>query len=181
MKLYILRHGETDWNVRWKMQGQTDIPLNEKGRAQAAEAAERLKDTPFDAVYSSPLIRAYETAETIAAPHGLKVIKDERLKEMSFGEFEGTTPDYNKINPSRELFFTAPEKYIPSGGETIDEAEDRCRDFVSFLRTKDYENVLLVTHGALARALIGAVKNVPHEHFWDTGVLSNCGTIVIEI
>ncbi len=181
MKIWILRHGETDWNVQWRMQGQTDIPLNEKGKAQAQEAAERLKNTKFDAVYSSPLVRARETAETIAAPHGLHVITDDRLKEMAFGEFEGTTPEYNKINPNRELFFTAPEKYIPSGGETIEEAEERSGDFVRSLKTKDYENVLVVTHGALARALIGAVKNLPPEKFWDTGVLSNCGTIELDI
>ena len=56
-----------------------------------------------------------------------------------------------------------------------------CRDFLSDLKTTHYENVLIVTHGALARAMIGAAKHVPHEHFWDTGVLSNCGTLEIEL
>ncbi len=181
MKIWILRHGETDWNVQWKMQGQTDIPLNEKGKMQAKEAAERLKDEKFDAVYSSPLMRAHETACTIAKPHGLSVIVDDRLKEMAFGEFEGTTPEYNKINPNRELFFTAPEKYVPSGGETIEETEMRSADFVEYLKTKNYEKVLIVTHGALARAMISAVKHLPKEQFWDTGVLSNCGTIELDI
>ena len=181
MKIWILRHGETDWNVMWKMQGQTDIPLNEKGLAQAKEAAERLKNKKYDAIYSSPLMRAYETARIIAEPHRLQIITDDRLKEMSFGEFEGTTPEYDQINPNRELFFSAPEKYVPAGGETIDEAEQRCRDFLSDLKTAPYENVLIVTHGALARAMIGAAKHVPHEHFWDTGVLSNCGTLEIEL
>ena len=181
MKIWILRHGETDWNVLWKMQGQTDIPLNEKGIAQAKEAAERLKSERVDAIYSSPLSRAYETARIIAEPHGLQIVTDDRLKEMSFGEFEGTTPEYNKINPNRERFFSAPEKYVPSGGETIDEAEARCLDFLNDLKKMDHERVLIVTHGALARAMIGAVKNVPHEHFWDTGVMSNCGTLELEI
>ena len=181
MRVQLLRHGETDWNVLWKMQGQTDIPLNTKGLEQAKEAAERLKGEKFDAIYSSPLSRAYETARIIAEPHGLRIITDDRLKEMSFGEFEGTTPEYNKVNPNRELFFSAPEKYVPSGGETIEEAEARCRDFLNDLKAEHYENVLIVTHGALTRAMICAVKDYPPERFWDTGVLSNCSTIEIEI
>ena len=89
MKLYIVRHGETDWNNEKKLQGRSDVPLNDYGRELAYITAEALKDVSYDAIYSSPLIRAYETATILKGDRDIDIIKDERLREMCFGEYEG--------------------------------------------------------------------------------------------
>lgn len=182
MRLHIMRHGETSWNVEWRMQGTTDIPLNEKGLAQAEEAAQRLKDVHFDAIYSSPLKRALVTAQTIAAGKGMEVFVDDRLKEMCFGTLEGTTPDYQETNPNRVYFFKAPEKYVPTeNGESFDEVERRVLDFFEYIKSTGYEDVLVVTHGAYVRAMYRAIYHTPVSAFWEDGVLQNCETAIIEL
>lgn len=89
MKLYIVRHGETDWNKARRVQGFSDIPLNEYGRHLARETAEGMKDIPFDLAYTSPLVRARETAEIILAGREIPLIESNGIKEMGFGEYEG--------------------------------------------------------------------------------------------
>ena len=95
-RLYLIRHGETDSNKSFRFQGQTDIELNEKGLAQAELLAEHFKNIRLDAVYSSSLTRARQTAAPLAAVHGLEVQPVEDIKEIAFGEWEGLT--YNQIN-----------------------------------------------------------------------------------
>ncbi|HYG70238.1 MAG TPA: histidine phosphatase family protein, partial [Anaeromyxobacteraceae bacterium] len=91
-RLFLVRHGETDWNVAGRWQGQTDIPLNEAGRAQARELARRMRGEGIATIAASDLLRARETAEIVAAELGLEVrILDHRLREQSFGAFEGLT------------------------------------------------------------------------------------------
>ena len=85
-----MRHGKTDWNLKYKLQGKTDIPLNEEGIKMAREAGERYKDINFDVCYCSPLIRAKETARLLLEGRDIPVIYDDRLMEMGFGEYEGT-------------------------------------------------------------------------------------------
>ena len=89
--ILLARHGETDWNREGRWQGWADAPLNDTGRAQARELAEQLRSTPFDAVYSSDLSRAHETAEIVAAPHGVPVISDAGLREIDVGSWSGLT------------------------------------------------------------------------------------------
>ena len=86
MKLYLIRHGETDWNRVRRLQGQADIPLNEFGRSLAQKTAAGLKDVPFDLCISSRLKRAYETAEIILDGREVPIITDDRIIEMAFGE-----------------------------------------------------------------------------------------------
>ncbi|MBR3041256.1 MAG: histidine phosphatase family protein, partial [Eubacterium sp.] len=87
--LYIIRHGKTDWNNLHKIQGRTDVPLNEEGRAMAREAAVEYKNVHFDVCYCSPLIRAMETAEILLEGRDVPIITDDRLMEMCFGVYEG--------------------------------------------------------------------------------------------
>lgn len=87
MKLYLVRHGETDWNKVKKIQGQVDIPLNQFGKRLAEETAEGLRDIPFDLCISSPLSRAHETARIILYGKDIPIIKDARIEEMAFGEY----------------------------------------------------------------------------------------------
>lgn len=91
MKLYLIRHGQTLWNSEGKIQGKTDIPLNETGLLQAELLAEAMERYPVTAVYASPLKRAYQTAECVAGRQGLSVIAEEGLREVDFGFWEGMT------------------------------------------------------------------------------------------
>jgi len=91
LRLFLLRHGETDWNRERRHQGRTDTPLSEIGRTQAEAAARELKEHPIKAVYASPLRRARDTAAVIAASHGLEVETDEAFQELHFGRWEGLT------------------------------------------------------------------------------------------
>ena len=89
MKIYLVRHGETDWNQAGLLQGQTDIALNAQGLEQAHDAAERLKKVPFEIAFCSPLIRAKRTAEIIIGDRKITLTTDERLRELNFGPWEG--------------------------------------------------------------------------------------------
>ena len=91
MKLYIIRHGQTDWNVEGKIQGRQDIPLNAAGRSQAEMLAKGMEKRPVTAIYSSPQIRAMETAETLARAQGVTVIPVPELAEIGYGDWEGRT------------------------------------------------------------------------------------------
>lgn len=89
MKLYIIRHGETDWNKQKRLQGQSDTMLNEYGIELAEITAKALKDVQFDYIFSSPLKRAYKTAEIIRGERNVPIVTDDRLKEIGFGINEG--------------------------------------------------------------------------------------------
>ena len=100
MNIFVVRHGQTEWNVMKKMQGSADIELNEKGLSQASDTADMLRDLAFDIIFCSPLKRAKQTAEIINDDRGLNIIFDERLRERNYGEFEGTSKssfDYNEF------------------------------------------------------------------------------------
>ena len=86
MKIYMIRHGETDWNKKRKLQGQVDIPLNEFGKLLAKETAPALADVPFAVCYTSPLKRAAETARLVLGDREVPIVPDKRIQEMSFGE-----------------------------------------------------------------------------------------------
>ncbi len=87
--LYIMRHGKTEWNAMHKLQGRMDIPLNEEGREMAEKAREEYKNLNIDICYCSPLVRAKETAEIVLRGRNIPILTDDRLVEMSFGEYEG--------------------------------------------------------------------------------------------
>ena len=91
MKLYLVRHGETDWNKEFKIQGSSDIELNEYGRELAFITREGLRHIPFDIAYTSPLKRAKETAEIILGGRNIPLYEDKRVQEACFGSFEGAT------------------------------------------------------------------------------------------
>ena len=105
MELYIVRHGKTYWNEERKIQGWADIDLTEEGRAVAVLSAEGMKDIHFDAIYSSPLKRANETAHILRGDRDLPIIVDERIKEIGFGVLEGA--DFLKIRGDKTSKFVS--------------------------------------------------------------------------
>ena len=161
--LLLARHGETDWNHEGRWQGWADPPLNETGRAQARELAEQLRSAPFDAVYSSDLSRAYETAEIVAAPHDVPVAADPGLREIDVGSWSGLTRG--------ELKERFPNGERPDG-ETRDQHRARVHAAVERIaRANLGQRILIVTHGGTMRALRDLVSEGPHHP------IANCGVI----
>ena len=143
--ILLARHGETDWNREGRFQGHADPPLNETGRAQARELADQLATTPFDAVYSSDLSRAHETARLVAATHGVPVVTDTGLREIDVGSWSGLT------RSEIELRFPGAEHH---DGET--RADHLQRVLATVLRIAHEhpgERILVVSHGGSLRAL----------------------------
>jgi len=143
--ILLARHGETDWNREGRFQGHADPPLNAAGRAQARELAERLASTQFDAVYSSDLARAHETAEIVAASHGVPVVVDAGLREVDVGSWSGLT--------RAEIAERFPEAEHHDG-ETREEHLARVLATVERIaHAHPGERVLIVSHGGSLRAL----------------------------
>lgn len=178
MHLYIMRHGETDDNTRRVLQGQKDNPLNERGRQQALRAKEELSGILFDRVYSSPLIRAVETAVLATGRPREEIILEERLKEISFGVLEGTVLD--EMKPPYDNFFKDPLRYAtPEGGESLLELSARTWSFLSEIRgTLPGKKVLLVSHGAAIHSMIYQIRKEKIDCFWNMN-LGNCGILEI--
>ncbi len=191
MRLYIIRHGQTLWNTTYQLQGQTDIPLNDEGRLLAVRTGRALKAVRFDAVYSSPLARASETARLVlsAAADGRPtppVITDPRLSEISFGVMEGQCirdRDGRITDENFERFFYDPEHYLPpKGGESFQELTARTGDFLDELSLREEESTVLVSaHGACSRALLANMTRCPLRDFWSGGVPKNCAVTVAEL
>ena len=161
--ILLARHGETDWNREGRWQGWADPPLNETGRAQARALAEQLRGTPFDAVYSSDLQRAHETAELVAAPHGVPVVADEGLREIDVGSWSGLT--------RAEIAARFPDGERPDG-ETRDVHGARVLAAVERIaRANPERRILVVTHGGTMRALHGHLSDLPLHPVENCGVL----------
>lgn len=177
-QLYLIRHGQTDWNLRSALQGRTDIPLNETGRRQALEARERLAAVKFDGVYSSPLQRAVETAQLVSGWPKEKICADQRLIEIAFGPYEGKDPHI--LGPEFAHFFADPVAYHPpEGGESLQSLMERTMDFLNFAAREHAGQTLLVAgHGASLHAMLTAALADPLEKFWSVS-LDNCRVAVL--
>lgn len=170
--LYIMRHGKTDWNAKYKMQGRTDIPLNEEGRAMARAAREKYKDIAIDICYSSPLLRAKETAEIFLEGREVPILLDDRLMEMSFGAAEGTENVFSKPDLAVYRLFKDPVNYVAeAGAESFEELFARTGEFLAEVAEPllaQGKNVLIVGHGAMNSSIINRVRGIPLERFWET-------------
>lgn len=155
MEIALVRHGQTDWNLHSRLQGTSDIPLNDTGLAQAREAARLLADERWDAVVSSPLARAAVTADVIAEALGLTVIaRDPSLVERAYGEAEGLTKE------------EALERFGDDwpGEESFDDLQRRAVAAIDAVATAHpVEALVIVTHGTFIRAFADHVTGVTTE------------------
>lgn len=190
MKVYLIRHGETDMNKAHGLQGHTDIELNDYGRKLADITGKALSDVKFDYVFTSPLKRAKETASIIIKnqKEEVKLEEEERIKEICFGEYEGlcydednfTIPDKSFMN-----FFTNPSEYnVPKGGESFEDVIKRTGKFWEDLITDEKysdKTILVSTHGCALKAILAGIKNIEIKDFWGEGVHKNCAVTIIEV
>ncbi|MGE5259161.1 MAG: histidine phosphatase family protein [Hyphomicrobiales bacterium] len=160
----LIRHGQTEWNLAGRYQGQSDVPLNEKGRAQARALAWQFRKLPFAAVYSSDLQRARETAEIIAAALHLPVTADIRLREINQGEWEGQLVEtiaarYAALWRQRQV---DPAGIRPPGGETVEEVARRARAALQDIsRLHPDDSILISSHGLTLATVICQDRHVP--------------------
>ncbi len=159
MKLLLTRHGQTDWNVAGRIQGITDIELNETGIKQAEATREKLLNENIDVIISSPLKRARKTAEIIGSGRDIPIIIDNGIKERCFGKFEGKTrKDIDNID---EIWNYRLNKQYENA-ESIGEVFKRVTNFLDRIK-EEYEDktVLLVTHGGITVPIRATLEGIP--------------------
>lgn len=177
--IYIFRHGETDFNATKRMQGWMDVPLNDNGIAQAHALSEKMSDIKLDCIYSSPLLRALDTAKIVA--NGTKIITDDGLKEWNLGVFCGKvirvtdapvdTPfDINADVVNVPLSLISDDDYVPNGGESRNVFKKRVCDTVAkIMQTTDAKTIGISTHGGVIKILIRQFTNLD----WPRGGIPN--------
>lgn len=184
MKVYIIRHGETDLNRQRLLQGRFNSKLNENGKQQARECAAWLKERgiTFDRVYASPLDRAQETAEIVTGTTRDEIVKDERIIEIGFGPYEMLS--YETLDNSMMAYFKDPlHTKAPEGMETIEELIERASGFMEDLKAVEHEagvnSVAIVTHGVTIRTLMAYLNDRTFEEGWNL-MVGNCDVFCTE-
>lgn len=165
-QLILIRHGETTWNRERRMQGHTDTSLSDTGRAQAAAVGRRLANQQFAALYSSDLMRAYDTASAIAPHIGLPIVRDAALRERTFGIFEGlTSEEIAQRHPEENARFqTRDPDYAMPGGESSRQFYQRSLSCLEGIAAKHAgETVVVVTHGLVLDTLYRAAHKLALE------------------
>jgi phosphoserine phosphatase len=167
--VYLVRHGQTAWNKEEVFRGRTDVPLNDEGLREAELAGGYFKGLEIDAIYSSPLSRAWQTAQKIARDHSLDVQALDGLIDMSFGGWEGRSlkeiqeKDERRCRQWRE----EPHLFRPAGGETLDEVRVRALAALEEVIHKHFEKTLvLVSHRVINKVLICGILGLDNSHFW---------------
>lgn len=157
MIIHLIRHGQTDWNVKSLYQGTQDIPLNNTGTLQTKTLAKRLSNTPIISLYSSPLSRANKTAEHINHHHNLEIVFRDHLKEIKLGDWEGKDREtIKKSHPKSQGTFSKDTIDLrPPGGESFKDLQFRVQEvFKEIVDSHDQEDeIMIVSHG-------GVIKNI---------------------
>ncbi len=184
MKLYITRHGETEWNKAGKMQGWQNSNLTEKGLANAKALGEHLKHIDFDCIYSSPQGRALDTAMQIRGNKDTEVVIYEDLKEMGFGTWEGL--DHEALSQDYpdeyQYFWKQPHLYKGVGGESYQTLIARVKAAIEGIVAENKgENILVVAHAAVIKAIYAIVKGLPLADFWSPPYMHGTCLSIIEV
>lgn len=182
-RIVLWRHGRTQWNVEGRVQGQTDVPLDDEGRRQARAAAPRLAELRPDRLVTSDLVRARATAEALVDLTGLEPEVDPRLREVSFGEREGLTVREAWERWPTEMRSTAEDTGLRvPGSETYEEAGARVAAVLHELAGSltDGQTAVVVSHGASIRTGACAFVGLPRGYWQVFSGLSNCACVYLE-
>ena len=167
--IIIVRHGETEWNASETFRGRRDVALNEMGIKQAQCVGEYLAEQPIEAVYSSPLKRAMDTAEQVAARQDLVVAVSEGLVDFDYGVWEGKTHSEVKAG-YRELYEQwekEPHRVRMPRGESLDEVRDRAMGVIGSVVSKHDGTVVLASHRVVNKVLVCAMLGLDNSRFWN--------------
>ena len=185
MKIYITRHGETEWNREKRMQGRKDSPLTVKGIEDARRLKQRLEHIEFDGIYTSPLGRAMETAEIIRGHRKLEIERISDFMEMDFGDWEGRTVEEieKSYGEKYRTFWHRPEMYETIGGESFQEMLKRVQGGLNLIikNAEKEDNILLVAHAVVIKSIYALVKNIPLKEFWNPPFMHGTNLTILEV
>jgi alpha-ribazole phosphatase len=168
--LLLIRHGETDWNIEGRYQGQSDVPLNKEGLKQATDLAKRLQHEPIDAIFSSDLRRAQKTAEILRDMSNAPLYLDPRLREIHQGEWEGLlfSDIRTRYAKAFEKRLHDPLQVAPPGGETVGELRQRVLEAIDEIIVRYPRGlVAIVSHGLSLAIIKVQFNNIAIEKVWD--------------
>ena len=172
MRIYLVRHGETEWNRVRRFQGRRNLPLNQKGKKQVSALAAALKNIPLTAIYTSPLIRALETARQIKLFHpSTPIFEDIGLMEMDLGEFDGMkVQDWAEQYPDfRKAWNENPGSVRMPGGESLEEVQDRAKKTLERITGIYPPNttILISSHNFVNLTILCDILKIPLNRFRD--------------
>lgn len=176
MGIYYVRHGQTDWNLHNKMQGKTDIALNENGRQQAKITKEKLKDVPITRIYCSPLARAKETAQIINENWGLDILEEERIKERDFGVYEGQSCTSLNYCELWKISDKVPFEHAEDTKTFYKRVESFFEEIALIAQSED---ILVVAHGGVSIPYHCYFHGYEYENLNEV-MLANCEVSYIE-
>lgn len=182
-RLYIVRHGETQWNRDRKLQGWNDSDLTEKGRLDARLLRERLKNIRFDTVYSSSSGRALKTAKLLLHKRNEKIIEEDNLREIYLGDWQGQTHEALKKQFPSEFttFINRKGHYKPVTGESFADVQYRVRKVIEQISAEQpIGNVLLVTHSVCIEVMIAFYKNIPLDQLGTVPFIDGTSLTLLE-
>jgi len=183
-RVYIVRHGETEWNLEGRFQGWKDSPLTEEGIQQAKSLAERLNNYKIDHLYSSPSGRTMETAEIIADANDLEIIVEPGFKEINLGELEGKRSEWVEANHPDIIhdFWNDPENYEPLSGEDFHELKDRVIGTLNNILDKHSDDhILIVSHAAASKTILSYFDGKELGRLWDPPFLKATSLSIVDI
>lgn len=178
-KVYLVRHGQTEWNKKLTFRGRIDIPLNEIGHREAEAISEALKDKNIEVIYTSPLTRSIETAKPIAKLFHLEIVPIQGLVDISYGDWEGLT--FNEVkkrySDQYKKWEKRPDLVRFPNGETLNEVRDRSfRAFKNIVKENPGKSILIIPHRVINKVLICSILALSNSHFWeikqDTGCIN---------
>ncbi|WP_102272726.1 histidine phosphatase family protein [Cytobacillus massiliigabonensis] len=184
LHLYIIRHGETEWNIEKRMQGRLDSDLTEKGKNDALLLGERLKDTVFERIISSPSQRTVDTAMHVCGKRHIPIETDERLMEIALGAWQGKTEDEIKaLFPAQhDLYWNHPSMYENPEGESFIDVMNRVASFLEELMdTNPSGNVLVVTHGVVLKTLYLLCRDASIDQLWDPPFIHGTSLTIVKL
>jgi len=167
--IYLVRHGQTAWNREEIFRGRTDVPLDEIGLKQAELVGEYFKGTKIHGIYSSPLARAWETAQKIAKFHSLKVQPLDGIIDMSFGDWEGHSHQEIRKNNAEiyRQWVESPHIVRLPGGETLNGVRSRSMAALEeVIRLNPEKTIVLISHRVINKVLICGILGIDNSHFW---------------
>lgn len=182
--LYIVRHGETEWNKEDRIQGRLDSSLTAKGKAYARLLSERLSDKEFDHIISSPSERTVETAQLIKGNKNIQLVTDERIMEMHMGPWQGMKKtEIRALYPNEyDDFMNKPDRYRNKDAESFVDMHKRATDFLNEIRSRKIDgNLLIVTHGLFIKSLYLLFKGIDVKDIWIEPTVEGTSLTIVKI
>lgn len=184
LRLYITRHGQTQWNTQTKLQGWKDSDLTKKGILDAEALADRLEAVDFSYIYSSTQKRAIETAEIIKKDRDIDIVQLEELKEIGFGKWEGMNMKdiQDKYKDEFDIYLNKPHLYKPIlNGESYEEIFNRVKQAIKKIVKSGGDNILIVSHGVTIKILTAIIKNIPIEELYTIDISRGTSLNICEV